>query len=152
MTMRPFHYSLVSVHAALAGALVGLAPQALGFEAAASCPGKIPRTAFVPGAIPAGWTGFVPRPLFLTGAGMMSGPPEALEYLAPNQTDRKRQVYDFQPGDRQRWLWCLYADGVQLSRRLDDDVTRCTVTTTGKIPDGTLAATARCTRPTSAKP
>jgi hypothetical protein len=51
-----------------------------------------------------------------------------MEYLVPNEQRRGAQIFDFQQGDRQRWLWCSYNGGVQISRRLDDSATKCTIT------------------------
>jgi hypothetical protein len=145
--MRPFLYASYTGLASLMIALAGNTAEARAAELTATCPAKIPANSFVPAAVPKGWTGFVPRPLFLTGAGMMAGPPEELEYLVPNKTFRQRQVFDFQHGDRQRWMWCLYSDGVQLSQRLNEEAARCTITTTGKIADASLNATVKCTKP-----
>lgn len=146
VTMLPISSPPLSVHAIIVIVLAVLTPRAFGSELAATCPASIPSSSFVPGKTPEGWTGFVPHPLHLTGAGMMAGPPEAMEYLVPGKQGRNSQVFDFQQGDRQRWLWCAYSGGVQISRRLDDQATKCTVTTTRKKADASLAATVQCKR------
>jgi hypothetical protein len=142
--MRPSPYAIAANYAVILAALSGLPQQALAADLAATCPAKIPASSFVPGIPPEGWTAFVPRPMHLTGAGMMAGPPEALEYLVPNKEDGRTQVFDFQKGDRQRWLWCAYAGGVQISRRLADEAIKCTVTHTSDKQGSISRAAVAC--------
>jgi len=143
--MRALHYTVFAVQAIAAATVAILAaPCAIGAEMSASCPAKLPTRTFVPDQPPAGWIGYVPGPLHLTASGMMAGPPEGLEYLVPATDVRDIQVFNFQRGDRQRWLWCAYAGGVQISRRLDDNATSCTVTTAQKMPGLLASASVRC--------
>jgi hypothetical protein len=76
---------------------------------------------------------------------MMAGPPDEILYLVPTRSTRNRQVFEFEPGDRQRWLWCSYG-AAQLSRRLDDGATVCTVDTKWRKQGGspTMSATVTC--------
>ncbi len=76
---------------------------------------------------------------------MMAGPPDEILYLVPTRSTRNRQVFEFEPGDRQRWLWCSYGSA-QLSRRLDDKATVCTVDTKWRKQGGspTMSATVTC--------
>ncbi|QYF94211.1 hypothetical protein KY495_03005 [Massilia sp. PAMC28688] len=124
--MRPYPYAFVLYAIGIAAACC-LPGRVAATNLAAECPVRIPAASFTAGKPPAGWTGFVPAPLRLTGAGMMSGPPASLQYLVPDKEGQEMQAYDFPKGDGQRWLWCSYNGGVQLSRRLDDKATHCTI-------------------------
>ena len=138
--MRPAPCTLIALHAAMAISLLWLPARASAGEMSAACPASIPAETFAPGRPPSGWTAFVSSKLHLTGAGMRAGPPAEMEYLVPNEQGREFQAYDFQKGDRQRWLWCSYNGGMQISRRLDDGATKCTITETRRKKDLTSAA------------
>ena len=111
----------------------------------ASCHTSLPAASFAPAKIPEGWAGVMRGPLHLDGAGMMAGPPSEMEYLVPDRQGRDNQVFDFQAGDRQRWLWCGYSGGAQLSRRMDDQATKCTLTTRGKRGES-MSAAVKCSK------
>lgn len=109
-------------------AVLCAAPSMAASTFSAECPARIPPTSFAADRPPEGWTGFVPAPLYLDGAGMMASPPAGMEYLVPDKTGKDVQEYGFQKGDGERWLWCSYNGGVRLSRKLDDRSTRCVIT------------------------
>lgn len=138
MTMRQLPYFLI-IGLALPGT------SAAGPDMRASCPETIPESSFAPARPPAGWVGSIPTPLHLNAAGMMAGPPESMTYLVPSKHTRTTQTFEFQKGDWQRWLWCSYG-AAQLSRRLDDAATSCTVTSRTLKRDGiaTFIASVEC--------
>lgn len=111
----------------------------------ATCPSSIPESSFATVNPPAGWIGSTPNRLHLSAVGMMAGPPDQILYLVPNRSTRDQQVFEFEPGYRQRWLWCSYGPA-QLSRRLDDAATVCTVSTTWLKQGGapTMSASVAC--------
>jgi hypothetical protein len=94
-----------------------------------TCPAVLDQSAVTVRA-PAGWQGYSPGIMRLTGYGMMAGPPESMTYLVP-AADRKAKgraasVWKFAGGD-EKWLYCTY-DGsaaIQISRRVSDAATQC---------------------------
>src|SRR5450830_1025473 len=108
-----------------------------------ACPASIPSSTFKAADAPDGWVASAPNPIKLSAAGMMAGTPESMLYLVPNATTRTTHTFEFEPGDRQRWLWCAYGPA-QLSKRLPDSVTRCVITTTDAAPGIPMTARVRC--------
>ncbi len=125
--MRPSPIALIAFQTATMG-LLGSARLVSAADLSAECPASIPAESFAPGRPPPGWTGVIRGPLHLNGAGMMAGPPAEYQYLVPTKEGPTQQVYEFQGGDRKRWLWCAYDGAAQLSRRLDNKATLCTIT------------------------
>jgi hypothetical protein len=143
--MHTFSCKDIAVRLFFAAALIAFTSGlAIAGEISAVCPAKIPATAFRADRPPEGWLGFVPSQMHLSAAGMMAGPPESMTYLVPNRQTRDTQTWLFEKGDGERWLWCAYGGtgGVQLSRRLDDRATSCTVTSKNQKRDGILAFSA----------
>ena len=119
---------------------------ALAANMSASCPLRIPGNVVKPDKSVEGWTTTVAEQLHLSGAGMLAGAPESKTYLVPQKDTKTAQTYSFRAGEGERWLWCSYGagGGVELSRRLDDNATSCTITTKKKKPENTLSALVVC--------
>jgi hypothetical protein len=117
---------------------------ALAGEMKAECPVGIPPTSIKPGEPVAGWV-TTPEQMHLRAAGMMMGGPETAMYVDPVSSTKARQVFEFDKGDGERWLWCSYG-GVKLTRRLDDRATRCTLLFRTQSREGapTLTVVAEC--------
>lgn len=112
-------------------------------EMKAACPVGLPSKAVRPGEPVAGSV-TTAQQMHLHSAGIMSGPPDTLDYVPP-EGKRDRAIYNFDKGEGQRWLWCYYGN-VQLSRRLDDVITQCILTLKKQRRDGvpTLTVVAEC--------
>lgn len=117
-------------------------PHAHAGDMSATCPSRLGSSATKPGAPVADWI-TTPQQMHLEAAGMSFGPPESEKYNIPVENTKTRQVFVFDKGDGQRWFWCGYG-GAQLSRRLDDRATRCTITYKTKRPENNLSATVLC--------
>jgi hypothetical protein len=74
---------------------------------------------------------------------MMGGAPETETYLMPDKRAKGRQTFEFDKGDDERWLWCMYGS-MRLVHRLDDKATSCTITTKTKKPENNLSASVVC--------
>lgn len=98
---------------------------------AATCPLVLPKTT-VEVNPPSGWTGYSPAIVRLTGYGMMAGPPDTMTYLRPSGAKKQKNgsvsTWLFSKGE-ERWMYCTYDDSgaIQISRRLADDATECTL-------------------------
>ena len=114
-----------------------------------SCPASLPAEALTVRA-PAGWTGYSPSTMPLSYAGIMAGPPESYSYLKPFKQRSYRggsvNTWIF-PEVPEKWLYCRY-DGsiaIQISKRLDDAATECTVRFAKSKFGGIESAVAACT-------
>jgi hypothetical protein len=71
------------------------------------------------------------KALRLTSGGIMRGHPNGGGFRRPESITEKNGVtttlFFFYPGD-EKWLWCAYGEKVQVSRRMDDAATHCTLT------------------------
>lgn len=100
-------------------------------DEAHTCPLVLPRTT-VEVKPPVGWTGYSPSIVRLTGYGMMAGPPDSMTYLVPSGSKKLKDgsisTWLFSKGE-ERWVYCTYDDSgaIQISRRLADDATECTL-------------------------
>jgi hypothetical protein len=124
-------------------ALVSSSGPVAAAEMDAVCPTSIPASAFKGTDAPDGGVASTPNPLKLSAAGMMAGAPDSMLYLVPNASTRTTQTFEFEPGDRQRWLWCAYGPA-QLSKRMADTATNCVVTTREARPGSAMTAKVRC--------
>lgn len=94
-----------------------------------SCPLTLPAEALTVRA-PAGWTGYTPSFVRLTGYGMMAGPPESMTYLAPPGSRKLKgsvaASWRFGGGD-EKWLYCTYdsSSTIQISKRMHDAAKVC---------------------------
>ncbi len=109
------------------------APPALACAQHAECPLILPEGAIEIKQAPAGWLASSPSLTRLTGGGMLSGPPKEMAYLVPAASKaikgRSKEVWHFDAGE-QKWLYCSYGTAaLQLSKRMDDAATECTITT-----------------------
>lgn len=102
-------------------------------RAAATCPASIPAAAVQVHALPGQWTAFTPRPLALSGAGFLQGPPATLSDLKPYSTIEAKTTltlsWKFEGPYREGiWLSCDYAGGVvSLAKRIPDQTRGCSV-------------------------
>jgi hypothetical protein len=109
--------------------LLGLLPLAAAAEQKTSCPMVLQKEAVTVSA-PAGWRGYSPGIMRLSGFGMMTGPPESMTYLVPADSAKGKagatSVWRFAGGD-EKWMYCTY-DGsaaIQISKRLANAATEC---------------------------
>jgi hypothetical protein len=124
--------------AILSAALAAAAPTTI------SCPMTLPRETVTVHA-PQGWTGYSPSLMRLTGFGMMAGAPESMTYLVPTSSKPGATTWRF--GRREeKWLYCTYdgSGAIQISRRLDDAATECTLTYRETKSDGITGMVATC--------
>ena len=125
-------------------ATLALAPTA---DEATTCPLVLPKTT-VEVNPPTGWVGYSPSIVRLTGYGMMAGPPDTMTYLRPSETKKLKNgsfsTWLFSKGE-ERWMYCTYGDSsaIQISRRLADYATECTLSKNrdkfGSIAEMTVA-------------
>ena len=130
---------------AIAAGFLAIALSAIAAPAAdmhAVCPEILPEDSIKPGRPVSGWV-TVPAQMHLEGAGMMAGAPETETYLVPSKNTKDQQIFEFQPGDGQRWFWCGYG-GARLARRLDDRASVCTISLKRRQPELFLAASVFC--------
>ena len=86
----------------------------------------------------------------------MNGDPSRNGYLVPasamKHRGETRLSWRFDAGE-EKWIWCSYgARAVQLSKRLDDNATRCSVIYKESKQDGINYLYAECTMPFAASP
>ena len=95
---------------------------------AESCPLTLPQDALTVRA-PPGWRGYSPSLMRLTGFGMMGGEPQSMTYLVPAASKKGATTWHFARGE-EKWLYCTYDDSasIQISKRLPDAATVCTLT------------------------
>jgi hypothetical protein len=131
--MRPFPYLLLTAWLALP--LMALAE---------SCPMTLPQEAVTINA-PPGWRGYAPSLTRLTGFGMMAGDPQSMTYLVPAETRKGVATWVFARTD-EKWLYCTYGGSsvIQISKRLPDAATVCTITSRETKRDGITAMSAQC--------
>ena len=99
----------------------------------AECPLILPEGAIGIKHVPNGWLATSPSITRLTGGGMLSGHPNEMSYLVPGASKAikggSQEVWKFESGE-QKWLYCSYGTAaLQLSKRMGDAATECTITT-----------------------
>jgi hypothetical protein len=130
--MRPFPYLLLAACTAMP--LLAYAE---------SCPLTLPQDALTVRA-PSGWHGYSPSLMRLSGFGMMGGDPESMTYLVPAASLKGATTWRFTRGE-EKWLYCTYGgSSVQISKRLEDGATECTVRHKETRRDGITEAVADC--------
>jgi hypothetical protein len=109
-----------------------------------SCPMTLPRETVTVHA-PQDWSGYSPSLMRLTGFGMMAGPPESMTYLVPASSKRGATTWRFGHGE-EKWLYCTYdgSGAIQISKRLDNAATECTLTYRETKLDGITGMVAAC--------
>ena len=132
----------------LAGAQVAANAASLNAE----CPLTLPE-ASVSVRAPTGWVGGPSQTqVRLTDYGMMAGAPETMTYLVPSRSktgkDRVSSTWEFGGGD-EKWLYCRYggSTAIQVSMRLPDAATSCTVTHTSDKRGSIARAAVACQSP-----
>lgn len=118
--MRPFPYLLVA-----AAVLLPLA------ALAETCPLTLPQDAVTVRG-PAGWRGYSPSDMRLTGFGMMGGDPQSMAYLVPARSTKTKTGGAITWTHPQLWLFCTYDDSaaIQISKRVEGS--SCTIRYTKK--------------------
>jgi hypothetical protein len=124
--------------------LVALIALPAAAEEQSSCPLVLQPDAVVVRA-PAGWKGYSPSPMRLSSFGMMAGPPESLAYLKPYESKPRSSRWIFEGGG-EKWLYCTYDESaaIQISKRLNDNATECTLTYKRTKLEGITAMEAIC--------
>ena len=113
----------------------------LGLHAASTCPLTLPPALLRVDQVPSGW-----RPVLLqdgprlSSAGIVQGPYGGGGYLKPAKTSIVKvkgggettvATWDFgTPPYNELWLYCEYADVLELYRPVDAETSRCTITST----------------------
>lgn len=123
---------------------------ALGAEQRVSCPGRLEPEAIQPGKLPPGWQLHMLSPAYLTGGGMLHGPPSESAFLVPDSsTNRKvgRQIRETQhwsfdvPHGYTKWMYCGYGGGgatLKLFKQVIESATECELSsqsTDGRIKE-----------------
>ena len=114
-----------------------------------ACPASLPAPALTVRA-PSGWVGHSPSAMPLSDAGFMAGPPDSFAYLVPFKQKKTAsgsvEIWIF-PDRPEKWLYCRYDDSssIQISKRMDDTATKCTVRFTKSKYGGIDSAEAECT-------
>ena len=100
-----------------------------------ACPESVEQNSIKLENIPPGWTSYVARPLYLSAAVPIDGPPERRGGLADFEERRSKQqttyIYRFEGSYPEgKWLECSYGEygQVTLSRKMDDRVQKCEFT------------------------
>ena len=128
--------------------LIFIAPT-VGAMVKTACPTSLPAESLTVRA-PSGWTGYTPGSMRLTYAAMMAGPPDSMTYLVPfRQKSGKVESSStwLFPDAGEKWLQCNYdgSTAIQISKRLDDAATECTVRYAKSKFGGIASAVAECT-------
>jgi hypothetical protein len=131
--MRPFPCLLLAVFIALP--LLAYAE---------SCPLTLPQDALTVRA-PPGWRGYSPSLTRLTGFGMMGGDPPSMRYLVPTASRKSAVTWRFARGE-EKWLYCTYGGSsvIQISKRMQDAASECTIISRETKRDGITEMSARC--------
>jgi hypothetical protein len=113
-----------------------------------ACPEAVPGASVEVKQPPAGWVASSPVLLRLDGGGMVSGDPKQMQYLVPASSKKMKgdavSTWNFDPGE-QKWLYCTYGRmAIQLSKRMDDEATRCDVTVRRERQGAISGITAVC--------
>ena len=118
-------------------------------DVSAECPLTVADTSVAVRA-PAGWVGSVSQAvLHLSEFGMMAGAPDTMTYLVPSSRKPGKtsgsSTWVFAAGD-EKWFYCRYGGTgvVQLSKRLDDAATSCTITRASDKREAITRAAVAC--------
>lgn len=99
---------------------------------------------------PMGWVATSHSLARLTSGGLLRGHPDRIAYLRPEKTTSftggGTASNEFNSGE-EKWLWCGYGgtSALQLSKRLPDSATECTLTHKETNRDGIVEISAECT-------
>ncbi len=131
-------------------AIFALALPALSMAAeTAECPLTLPGESVMVFA-PDGWTGGQSKmSMALTEFGMMAGAPETKNYLRAKESKTVKLVthatWRFEPA-QEKWLFCRYgfSNAFQISKRLDDANSECTIRHVEDKSGNIVSAVATC--------
>jgi len=115
-----------------------------------SCPLLLPDRAVEVAHPPAGWLRSSNGPARLTGGGLMSGHPTLRGYDKPAQIKKMKggrvSTWSFVAGE-EKWFYCAYGStAIQLSKRMDDAATECSVVAKDDKLGGLAEMTVACKR------
>lgn len=126
---------------------VSIPALAVAGEMTASCPSSLPAEAIAIHS-PQGWIGSSQPVVRLVSASMTAGPPSMRADVVPYKQVRIKNgtattwVFD----GEEKWFRCSYgSSAVQLSKRLDDSATQCTVRHTSTGSPTASSAVVTCT-------
>ncbi len=115
-------------------------------DMSASCPHSLPAEAITVHA-PSGWVGSSQPVVRLVSAGMTAGPPSMRADIVPYKQVRIKNgsattwVFD----GEEKWFRCSYgSSAVQISKRMDDAATQCTVRHTADGNPTVASAAVEC--------
>lgn len=116
-----------------------------------ACPESVTENSIKLENIPPGWMPYVARPLYLSAAAPIDGPPERRGELADFEERKNKQqttyTYRFEGAYPDgKWLECSYGEygQVTLSRRMDDRVQKCEFTYRAGAKAGQKSIKIRC--------
>jgi len=126
---------------ALASPLLCSWGSAYGTEQRITCPELLHPEAIQANRPPAGWKLYMPQEVYLSGGGMVQGPPDQSGYMVPDDSKRTKSGKSSTQTDRwtfhapegdPMWLYCGYGGGrtpIQIFKQVEDDATECILTT-----------------------
>jgi hypothetical protein len=106
-----------------------------------TCPELLHPEAVQANRPPAGWKLYMPQEVYLSGGGMVQGPPEQSGYMVPDKSKRTKSGNSSMQTDRWTfhapegdpvWLYCGYGGGrtpIQIFKPVPDDARECVLTT-----------------------
>ena len=118
-----------------------LTGRAYGTEQRITCPELLHPEAVQANRPPAGWKLYMPQGVYLSGGGMVQGPPDQSGYMVPDNSKRSKSGIHITQTDRWTfhapegdplWIYCGYGGGrtpLQIFKPVADDATQCTLTT-----------------------
>jgi len=121
--------------------LLAIAGSAYGTEQRVACPELLHPDAVQSNRPPVGWALYMPQEVYLSGGGMLQGPPDQSGYLVPDDSKRTKSGIRATQTDRwtfhapegyPTWIYCGYGGGrtpLQLFKPVADDATECILTT-----------------------
>lgn len=126
---------------AVALPLLAITSSAYGGEQRITCPELLHPDAVQANRPPAGWKLYMPQEIYLSGGGMVQGPPEQSGYMVPDDSKRAKSAKSSIQTDRwtfhapegdPMWLYCGYGGGrtpIQIFKPVADNATECILTT-----------------------
>lgn len=121
--------------------LLAFADSAHSAEQRVTCPELLHPEAVQSNRPPAGWKLYMPQEVYLSGGGMVQGPPDRSGYMVPDDSKRTKSGIRATQTDRwtfhapegdPTWIYCGYGGGrspIQIFKPIADDATECTLTT-----------------------
>ena len=133
--MKPSHVL------AMALSVLALTGKVYSAEQRITCPELLRPDAVQANRPPTGWKLYMPQEVYLSGGGMVQGPPDQSGYMVPDDSKRARSGIHTTQTDRWTfhapegdplWIYCGYGGGrtpLQIFKPVADDATQCILTT-----------------------